>query len=90
MCCLPGAKIHDVTERLTRLIKPSEHHPTLLVHVGINDTARRRFQDITRDFEELGREVKNLNAKVVISPLLPVVSHDPKREENIGEVNKWL
>ena len=90
VCCLPGARIHDVTERLTRLIKPSEHHPILLIHVGINDTARRRFWDITRDFEELGRKAKNLNAKVVISSLLPVVGHGPMREEKIVEVNKWL
>ena len=65
--CLPGAKIHDVMGRLTRFIKPSECHPILLVHVEINDTARPRFQNITRDFEKLGRKAKNLNAKVVIS-----------------------
>ena len=25
--CLPGAKIHDITERLTRLIKPTDSYP---------------------------------------------------------------
>ena len=45
---------------------------------------------IDKDFEELGRKAKNLNEKVVISSLLPVVGHGPMREEKIVEVNKWL
>ena len=83
-------KIHDVTERLLRLIKPTECYPVLLVYVGINDTARHHFQDIVRDFEELGKKVKDLKAKLVISSLFPVVGHGPRREEKIVEVNKWL
>ena len=90
VCCLPGAKIHLVIERLSRLIKSTETHPILLVHVGINDTARHRFQDIIRDFEELGNKAKDLKAKLVILSLLPVVGHGPRREEKIVEVNKWL
>ena len=90
VCCLPGAKIHHVTERLPRLIKPTDNHPVLLVHVGTNDTARRRFQDIVRDFEKLGKKAKDLKTKLVISSLLPVVGHGPRREEKIVEVNKWL
>jgi len=90
VCCLPGAKIRDVTERLTRLVKPTDRNPFLLVHVGTNDTARHSLQKIRRDFEDLGRKLKDLGTQVVISSLLPVKGRGPGRERKIVEVNNWL
>ncbi|XP_050821628.1 uncharacterized protein LOC127057046 [Gopherus flavomarginatus] len=40
VCCLPGARIRDVTEALSRIIRPSDYYPMLLIHMGTNDTAR--------------------------------------------------
>ncbi|KAG6924590.1 hypothetical protein G0U57_016929, partial [Chelydra serpentina] len=55
VCCLPGTRIRDVTERLPRLIKPSDRYPFLLLHVGTNDTAKNDLEHITADYVALGR-----------------------------------
>ena len=77
VCYLLVAQICDVTERLIRVIKPTDSYPFLLVHVGTNDTARHSFQDITKDYEDMGRKLKDLGVQVVISSLLPVEGHGP-------------
>uniref|UniRef100_A0A670JHM6 SGNH hydrolase-type esterase domain-containing protein n=1 Tax=Podarcis muralis TaxID=64176 RepID=A0A670JHM6_PODMU len=90
VCCLPGAKIQDVTERLQGIIKPTDKYPFLLVHVGTNDTASNSLQKIKREYEALGRKLKQLNAQIVISSVLPVERRGPGREGKIVEVNSWL
>uniref|UniRef100_A0A803THE0 SGNH hydrolase-type esterase domain-containing protein n=1 Tax=Anolis carolinensis TaxID=28377 RepID=A0A803THE0_ANOCA len=89
-CCLPGAKIHHITQRLSRLLKP--HHPPhlMLIHVGTNDTARHTFQKITNDFRALGTKLKLYNVHVIFSSLLPVVGHGSTRAGKIVQVNNWL
>ncbi|KAG6930606.1 hypothetical protein G0U57_003277 [Chelydra serpentina] len=67
--CLPGARIHDVTERLPRLIKPSDRYPFLLLHVGTNDTAKNDLERITADYMALGRRIKEFEAQVVFSSI---------------------
>ncbi|KAJ7332456.1 hypothetical protein JRQ81_014636 [Phrynocephalus forsythii] len=59
-----------------------------LFHVGTNDTAKRSFQDITKEYKEMGGKMKNLGGQVVISSLLPVKGY-PQRERII-EVNNRL
>ncbi|CAM5137314.1 unnamed protein product, partial [Natator depressus] len=66
VCCLPGAKIHDVTERLPRLIKPSDRYPFLLLHVGTNDTAKNDLEWITADYVALGRRIKEYEVPVSV------------------------
>ncbi|XP_073175776.1 uncharacterized protein [Lepidochelys kempii] len=82
VCCLPGAKIHDVTERLLRLIKPSDRYPFLLLHVGTNDTAKNDLERITVDYVALGRRIKEFEAQVEGKGL--------GRDHQIVEVNEWL
>ncbi|XP_074982281.1 uncharacterized protein LOC142071374 [Caretta caretta] len=90
VCCLPGAKIRDVTERLPRLIKPSDRYPFLLLHVGTNDTAKNDLERITADYVALGRRIKELEAQVVFSSILPVEGKGLGRDCRIVEVNEWL
>ncbi|CAM2113005.1 unnamed protein product [Caretta caretta] len=90
VCCLPGAKIRDVTERLPRLIKPSDRYPFLLLHVGTNDTAKNDLERITADYVALGRRIKELEAQVVFSSILPVEGKGLGRDRRIVEVNEWL
>nr|XP_048709947.1 uncharacterized protein LOC125638352 isoform X2 [Caretta caretta] len=90
VCCLPGAKIRDVTERLPRLIKPSDRYPFLLLHVGTNDTAKNDLERITADYVALGRRIKELEVQVVFSSILPVEGKGLGRERRIVEVNEWL
>ncbi|XP_043402448.1 uncharacterized protein LOC122465802 [Chelonia mydas] len=90
VCCLPGAKIRNVTERLPRLIKPSDRYPFLLLHVGTNDTAKNDLERITADYVALGRRIKELEAQVVFSSILPVEGKGLGRDRRIVEVNEWL
>ncbi|KAF7252001.1 Adhesion G protein-coupled receptor A3 [Varanus komodoensis] len=43
-CCLPGEQISDITERLPRLIQPTDMYPFPLTHVGTNDTAKQSLK----------------------------------------------
>nr|XP_048718317.1 uncharacterized protein LOC125641845 [Caretta caretta] len=90
VCCLPGARIHDVTERLPRLIKPSDCYPFLLLHVGTNDTAKNDLERITVDYVALGRRIKEFEAQVVFSSILPMEGKGLGRDRRIMEVNEWL
>ncbi|KAK4830603.1 hypothetical protein QYF61_012029 [Mycteria americana] len=55
VCCLPGARVRDVTRILPSLVRPSDYYPLLLFHVGGDDTATRSPRAIKRDFRALGR-----------------------------------
>ncbi|CAM5095768.1 unnamed protein product [Natator depressus] len=90
VCCLPGARIHDVMERLPRLIKPSDRYPFLLLHVGTNDTAKNGLERITADYVALGRRIKEFEAQVVFSSILPMERKGLGRDRRIVEVNEWL
>uniref|UniRef100_A0A8D0KK09 SGNH hydrolase-type esterase domain-containing protein n=1 Tax=Salvator merianae TaxID=96440 RepID=A0A8D0KK09_SALMN len=90
VCCLPGARIKDVTDSLSRLFSPTDYYPFLLIHVGTNDTARKDFATVCSDFEDLGKKVKELGAQVVFSSILPVDGHGKRRWDRILEVNNWL
>ncbi|CAM5160534.1 unnamed protein product [Natator depressus] len=90
VCCLPGARIHNVTEKLPRLIKPSDLYPFLLLHVGTNDTAKNDLERITADYVALGRRIKEFEAQVVFSSILPVEGKGLGRDRRIVEVNEWL
>ncbi|XP_073193149.1 uncharacterized protein [Lepidochelys kempii] len=89
VCCLPGAKIRNVMERLPRL-KPSDRYPFLLLHVGTNDTAKNDLEQITADYVALGRRIKELEAQAVFSSILPVEGKGRDRDRRIVEVNEWL
>uniref|UniRef100_A0A8C8RI01 C2H2-type domain-containing protein n=1 Tax=Pelusios castaneus TaxID=367368 RepID=A0A8C8RI01_9SAUR len=90
VCCLPGARIRDVTEGLSRIIRPSDYYPMLLIHVGTNDTARGDPLQIKGDYRALGARVKEFGAQVVFSSILPVKGRGPSRDRCILEVNAWL
>ena len=54
-------------EGLPSLIKPTDTYPFLLVHVGTKDTAKRSYQEITSDFEALGRKLKDFGTQIAFS-----------------------
>jgi len=56
-CCLPEARICDITKRLPSLVGPEDYHPFLLVHIGSNEALTKRLQNI-KDFMSLGQMLK--------------------------------
>jgi len=59
VCCLPGAKVRDVTETVPQLVKSTDYYPLLLFHVGTNDTTSRNVGRIKEYFKALGVKVKS-------------------------------
>ncbi|KAF7253896.1 Protein FAM72A [Varanus komodoensis] len=57
------ARIRHVKDRVELL---------LVIHVGTNDVARQGVVRITRDFEALGKKLRELKAQVAFSSILPV------------------
>ncbi|CAJ0936924.1 unnamed protein product [Ranitomeya imitator] len=81
VCCLPGAMIKDVTDRIPKLFSSKDVHPFLLIHVGTNDTARKDLPTICKDFEELGKKVKELDAQDWrIANVVPIFKKGSKSE----------
>ncbi|XP_070605406.1 uncharacterized protein [Erythrolamprus reginae] len=89
VCCLPGAKISDITENLTKILKPTDYYPLLVIHAGINDTGKDMNQ-IMKDYDHLGNTIRKTGAQVVFSSILPTRGRHPTRERKIPQINHWL
>jgi len=90
VCCLLGAKVHDVTERVPHLVKSTDYYPLLLFHVGINDTASRNVGRIKEDFKALGVKAKSFGSQVIFSSILPVGGRGSAGNRRIMDINSWL
>jgi len=90
LCCLPGARVRDITRKLPRLVQPSDYYPLLLFHVGGDEVAVRSPGVIKRDFRALGQLVRESGAPVIFSSLLPVVDSDNGRNRQTQFINTWL
>ncbi|KAK4832349.1 hypothetical protein QYF61_021878 [Mycteria americana] len=55
VCCLPGARVKDVTRVLPSLVRPLDYYPLLLFPVGGDEAATRSPRVIKRDFRALGQ-----------------------------------
>ncbi|KAF7239086.1 Potassium voltage-gated channel subfamily H member 6, partial [Varanus komodoensis] len=90
VCCLPGARIQHVKDRVECLVRSKGHQLLLVIHVGTNDMARQGVVEITRDFEALGKKLRELKAQVAFSSILLVRGFGPGRDRRVSEVNDWL
>ena len=89
-CCLPGARVKDITRKLPSLVRPSDYYPLLLFHVGGDEVAMRSPRAIKRDFRALGRLVRESGAQVIFSSILPVAGSDIGRNRQTQSINTWL
>ncbi|XP_056375946.1 uncharacterized protein LOC130273348 [Hyla sarda] len=90
VCCLPGARVRHIADRVDRLLGGAGEDPAVMVHIGTNDKVRGRWSVLKNDFRDLGRKLKARTSKVVFSEILPVPRATPERQREIREVNKWL
>ncbi|KAF7247670.1 hypothetical protein EYD10_06106 [Varanus komodoensis] len=63
VCCLLGARIRRVKDRVGHLVHSGGHQLLLVIHVGTNDMARQGVVGTTRDFEALGKKLRELRPK---------------------------
>ena len=90
LCCLPGARVQDVSSGLQRNLEWEGENPVVVVHVGANDIDKTGTKDLQREYEELGNKLKSRTNKVVISGLLPEPRANWRRVNRIKETNAWL
>uniref|UniRef100_A0A8C5M2I2 SGNH hydrolase-type esterase domain-containing protein n=1 Tax=Leptobrachium leishanense TaxID=445787 RepID=A0A8C5M2I2_9ANUR len=90
VCCLPGARVRHVVDRVDRLLGGAGDDPAVMVHIGTNDKVSGRWKDLKNDFRELGSKLKKRSSKVVFSEILPVPHATVERQREIREVNAWL
>ena len=60
VCCLPEARVKDITRKLPSLVQPLDYYPLLLFHVGGDEAATCSPRAIKRDFRALGRLGKGI------------------------------
>ena len=57
VCCLPGARVKDISRKLPGLIRPSDYYPLLVIQAGRDEVAEKSLRSIKKDFRGLGRVV---------------------------------
>eukprot|EP00061_Rhincodon_typus_P016237 g44344.t1 len=72
LCCLLGARVHDILDRVFKILKGEGEQPAVMVHIDTNDIGRKRTENVKNECRELGWKLKSMTNGVVISGLLPV------------------
>lgn len=54
VCCVPGARVYNVTDRVQETRKGEGGYPEVVVYVGPNDVGRKNKYILERDFKALG------------------------------------
>lgn len=90
VCCLPGARAWNITERLSGLIQPSDYYPLLILQAGSDEIEKRSVKAIRKDFRVLGQVVGRAGAQVVFCSVPLVVEENDERNRRIRIINKWL
>ncbi|KFP04718.1 hypothetical protein N300_13098, partial [Calypte anna] len=90
VCCLPGARVRDITKRLPQLIRPSDYYPLLVVQAGSDDINGRNTRAIKKDFKALGRLVGGSGAQVVFTSVPALEQMNEERSRKTYLINRWL
>ena len=90
MCCLPGARVRDISRKLPGLIHPSDYYPLLIVQAGSDEIADRSLRAIKNDFRGLGRLVDNAGIQVIFAGIPTVAGIDNAITRKTHRINTWL
>ena len=90
VCCLPGARVRDISRKLPGLIHPSDYYPLLIVQAGSDEVADRSLRAIKNDFRGLGRLVDNAGIQVVFAGIPTVAGKDNAITRKTHRINTWL
>jgi len=90
VCCLPGARVRDISRKLPGLIHPSDYYPLLIVQAGNDEVADRSLRAIKNDFRGLGRLVDNAGIQVVFAGIPTVAEKDNAMTRKTHCISTWL
>lgn len=90
ICCLPGARVRDITEKLPGLMQSSDYYPLLILQAGSDGTEKKSTRTIKRDFRALSRVVDRAGAQAVFFSVPLVAETNDERNRKAHIINKWL
>ncbi|XP_059824367.1 hydroxyacid oxidase 2 isoform X1 [Hypanus sabinus] len=90
VCCLPGARVWDISDRVQAILESEGMNPDVVVHVGTNDVGKVSEGVLLREFRELGVKLKGRTSRVTISGLLPVPHVSEAKNRMIMHINTRL
>ncbi|RMB89236.1 hypothetical protein DUI87_34385 [Hirundo rustica rustica] len=88
VCCLPGARVQNITERLPALIQPSDYYPLLIVQAGSDEIEKRSVKAIKRDFRALGQVIGRAGAQVEFCSVPLVAEENDEQNRRTRTINK--
>ena len=89
VCCLPGAQVGDILDRVDKLLARAGRDPVVMVHVGTNDIGKGRFEVLQEKFVDLAEKIRSRTSKVVFSRILPVPRASRGKQSFIWRFNTW-
>eukprot|EP00061_Rhincodon_typus_P010232 g34363.t1 len=72
VCCHPGARIKDISDRVLNILKGERNQQEFIVHIETNDTGREKDEILRREYRKFGRNLKRRSWRAVESGLLLV------------------
>ncbi|XP_042725317.1 uncharacterized protein LOC122178868 [Lagopus leucura] len=90
VCCLPAARVRDISRKLPSLIHPSDYYPLLIVQAGSDEIPVRSLRIIKNDFRRLGKLVDGAGIQVVFAsiPLVAGMNAEMTRKSHL--INAWM
>ncbi|KAG9465935.1 hypothetical protein GDO78_017503 [Eleutherodactylus coqui] len=71
VCCLPGARVRHIADRIDRLLGGTGKDSVVMVHVGTNEQIRGQLRALKNDFKDLGSKLRARTSGLVFSEILP-------------------
>lgn len=90
VCCLPGARVRDISKKIPRLIRPSDYYPLLIIQAGGEEVDKESLRSIKKDFRGMGRILEGAGVQVVFSSMPVVSGKGTGRIQNTQLFNRWL
>eukprot|EP00061_Rhincodon_typus_P017046 g45571.t1 len=67
VCCLPGARIKDILERVQNILKEERNQQEVVAHIETNDTGREKDEILRREYRESDEVVLDSVKSVKVS-----------------------
>eukprot|EP00061_Rhincodon_typus_P012548 g38348.t1 len=52
VCCLPGARVRDISDQIETILEWEGEDPVVMVHAGTNNIGKTRKEDLFRDYQK--------------------------------------
>ena len=90
VCCLPGARVRDISKIIPGLIQPSDYYPLLIIQACGKEIDKESLRSIKKDFRRMGRLLEGAGVQVVFSSTPMVSGKGTGRIQKTQLLNRWL